>query len=212
MMAGRLLRHLLHFCVYAVCSRGTCHGVISYSDCASFSTGSDLTSTSETDEKMAARTELRGAPRSTESRNADTPLHGSYSLSNPREAAQEGRAKGNRSDRPNRVRRARLEARHEIPPSTTLTEVEGPCGSLSRARQPGSASLHQRRNLPSLGCRHPRDRCPGISCRSPFFVTIRKTARSLLRLLEPVTACSSCDLSASRVYVCLAPLCSYNRR
>lgn len=57
--------------------------MVSYSDCASSSTGSDLTSTSETDEKMAARTELRGAPRSTESRNADTPPHGSYSLSNP---------------------------------------------------------------------------------------------------------------------------------
>jgi hypothetical protein len=27
-MAGRLLRHSLHFWVYAVCSRGTCHGVL----------------------------------------------------------------------------------------------------------------------------------------------------------------------------------------
>lgn len=120
------------------------------------------------------------------------------------------RNKGNRSDRPNRVRRARGEARHEIPPSTILTEVK--CTMwvvLSRARQPAACSLHQR-NLPSLvGCRHPRDRCPGISCVSPFFARIRKTARSLLlRLPKLVTACSSCDLSASRV----SSLCSYNRR
>lgn len=142
--------------------------VVSYRDCASTSTGSDLTSTSETDEMMAARTELRGAPRSTESRNADTPLHGSFSLSNPRLVRE-----GNRSDRPNRVRWAGSEARHEIPPSTTLTEVEGPCGSLTRARQPGSASSQpspaaSEETSRSLGCRHPRDRCPGISCRSLF--------------------------------------------
>lgn len=47
-------------------------------------------STSETDEMMTARTELRGAPRSTESRNADTPPHGSYSLSNSRSHKREG--------------------------------------------------------------------------------------------------------------------------